>query len=339
MSVVTDPNPAHRIKGKPRVVVTSRLRPANEARMAQLFDASLNPDDKPLSREAILTAVQDCDVLVPTVTDRIDAELIEAAGDRLGLIANYGAGYEHIDIAAATARNIMVTNTPGVFTQDTADLTLGLLISATRRLGESARTLRNGNWSGWGPNAQLGHCIGGKQLGIIGMGRIGRAVAMRANAFGLKIVYHNRHRLQAEVEQQLRARYVPDLDSLVAGSDIVTLHCPATPETHHLLDARRIALMKRSAYIVNTARGQLIDENALIEALAEGRLSGAGLDVYESEPDIDRRLLALSNVVALPHLGSATFEGREEAGNKIIANIKAWADGHRPPDQVLESLT
>ncbi len=339
MSVVTESNLAHRIEGKPRIVVTSRLRPENEARMSELFDARLNPDDKPLSREAILEAVKECDVLVPTVTDAIDAELIAAAGDRLGLIANYGAGYEHIDIKAATARGIMVTNTPAVFTEDTADLTMGLLISTTRRLGEGERVLRNGDWSGWGPNADLGHCIGGKQLGIVGMGRIGRAVARRANAFGMKIVYHNRRQLQSAVEQELRARFEPDLDKLIAEADILSLHCPATPETHHLLDARRIASMKPTSYIVNTARGQLIDEEALIQALAQGGICGAGLDVYETEPNVDPRLLALPNVVALPHLGSATYEGREEAGNKIIANIKAWADGHRPPDQVLVSLT
>jgi len=337
MSVLTEPNPAHRIEGMPRIIVTRRLLPATEARMAELFDVSFNSDDRPMSRDEIAASLRDCDVLVPTVTDTIDADLIASAGERLGLIANFGSGYEHIDMIAANTRSIMVSNTPGVFTQDTADLTMSLIISSTRRLGESSKALHDGNWSGWGPSTGLGHCIGGKCLAILGMGRIGRAVARRARAFNMDVAYHNRRQLQPGVEQEIGARYEPDLDKLIAEADIVTVHCPATPETHHLLNARRIALMKPTAYVVNAARGQLIDEDALIDALSHGRLGGAGLDVYASEPDVDPRLLALPNVVALPHLGSATFEGREEAGNKVIANIKAWADGHRPPDQVLES--
>jgi glyoxylate reductase len=325
-----------RVEGKPRVVVTRRLLPATEARMGELFDARFNADDHPPSRAELAAAMRDCDVLVPTVTDRIDAELIGQAGERLGLIANFGAGIEHIDLHAARERRIMVTNTPGVFTDDTADMTMALILSVPRRFVEGGRILRSGEWQGWAPSTLLGHRIGGKTLGIVGMGRIGQAVAHRARAFGLSVIYHNRHRLPDSVEQMLGARYVRDLDKLVAQADIVTLHCPAGPETHHLIDARRIALMKPDAYLVNTARGDLIDEEALIAALEAGRIGGAGLDVYAHEPQVDPRLLALNTVSLLPHLGSATFEGREASGEKVIANIRFWADGHRPPDQVLE---
>jgi len=338
MSVITGEDAAPRVHGKPRVVVTRRLLPANHARMADLFDVVLNEDDAPMTRDELVAAMQDCDVLVPAVTDRIDAQMIAEAGKRLGLIANFGAGFEHIDMAAARASGIMVTNTPGVFTEDTADLTMALIILATRRFGAAARILHDGKWRGWGPSELLGHSLGGKVLGIVGMGRIGQAVARRAVAFGLGVVYHNRNPLPAEIERQLGARYEPDLDRLIAGADVLSLHCPATPGTENLLDERRIALMKPEAYVVNTARGSLIDEEALVEALAQGRLGGAGLDVYHDEPRVHPRLLSLPNVITLPHLGSATFEGREEAGNRIIANIRAWADGHRPPDQVLEGL-
>jgi len=325
-----------RVEGKPRVIVTRRLLPATEARMAELFDARFSADDHPPSRAELAAAMRDCDVLVPTVTDRIDAGLIEQAGERLGLIANFGAGIEHIDLHAARERRIMVTNTPGVFTDDTADMTMALILSVPRRFVEGGRILRNGEWQGWAPSTLLGHRIGGKQLGIVGMGRIGQAVAHRARAFGLSVIYHSRHRLPESVEQMLGAKYVRDLDKLVEQADIVTLHCPAGPETHHLINARRIAVMKPDAYLVNTARGDLVDEAALIEALEAGRIGGAGLDVYAHEPQVDPRLLALNNVSLLPHLGSATFEGREASGEKVIANIRFWADGHRPPDQVLE---
>jgi glyoxylate reductase len=305
--------------------------------MQELFDVSLNADDEPMDRERLAEAMRDCDVLVPTVTDRIDAELISGAGERLGLIANFGAGYEHIDLAAARERRIIVTNTPSVFTDDTADLTLALIISVSRRFAPGVRLLHAGQWKGWAPSTLLGHRLGGKQLAIIGMGRIGQAVAYRARAFGLEIAYHNRHRLPPAVENMFSARYEPDLDRLIASADIISLHCPASEETRHLLNAARIASMKPEAYVVNTARGQLIEEEALVEALSRGRLGGAGLDVYAREPAFDRRLLELPNVVAMPHLASATFEGREEAGDKVIANIRFWADGHRPPDQVLQA--
>jgi glyoxylate reductase len=325
-----------RVEGRPRVVVTRRLLAATEARMAELFDAQLSGDDRPLSRDELAAAMREADVLVPTVTDRIDAALIAEAGERLGLIANFGAGIEHIDLHAARERKIIVTNTPGVFTDDTADMTMALILSVPRRFVEGGRILRAGEWQGWAPSTLLGHRIGGKTLGIVGMGRIGQAVAHRARAFGLSVVYHNRHRLPPAIEQMLGARYEPELDSLVAAADIITLHCPAGAETHHLIDARRIALMRPDACIVNTARGDLIDEEAMITALEAGRIGGAGLDVYANEPRVDPRLLALPTVSLLPHLGSATFEGREVAGEKVIANIRFWADGHRPPDQVLE---
>ena len=333
---VADRIEPRRVEGKPRVIVTRRLLPETEARMSELFDARFNADDHGFSRDELAAAMRECDVLVPTVTDRLDAELIAQAGERLGLIANFGAGIEHIDLHAARERRIMVTNTPGVFTDDTADMTMALILSVPRRFVEGGRILRSGEWQGWAPSTLLGHRIGGKTLGIVGMGRIGQAVAHRARAFGLSVIYHNRHRLPEAVEQMLGATYVRDLDKLVGQADIVTLHCPAGPETHHLIDARRIALMKPDAYLVNTARGDLIDEGALIEALEAGRIGGAGLDVYAHEPQVDPRLLALNNVSLLPHLGSATFEGREASGEKVIANIRFWADGHRPPDQVLE---
>ncbi|MFM9935499.1 MAG: 2-hydroxyacid dehydrogenase [Novosphingobium sp.] len=332
----SDYRPSRRIEGRPRVFVTRRLLPETEARMAELFDATLNPDDRPLTRDELAAALQHAQVLVPTVTDRIDADLLASAGPQLGLIASFGAGTDHIDLSAARARKILVTNTPGVFTDDTADMTMALLIAVSRHLAEGGRVIRSGEWAGWAPSTLLGHRISGKTLGIIGMGRIGQAVAHRARAFGLNVVYHNRQRLPEAFERMVGARYEPDLDALVRGADIVTLHCPATPETHRLMDARRIALMKPDAYLVNTARGEIVDEDALIAALQEGRIGGAGLDVFAHEPSVDPRLLALGNVSILPHMGSATFEGRTASGDKVIANIRFWADGHRPPDQVLE---
>ncbi|MDE8654156.1 2-hydroxyacid dehydrogenase [Novosphingobium album (ex Liu et al. 2023)] len=335
MTVVSDAPSAPPLDGPPHIVVTRRLLPATEARMAELFVARFNLDDTAMTRDQIAAAMRECDVLVPTVTDTIDAELIARAGPRLRLIASFGAGTEHIDLAAARARKIIVTNTPGVFTDDTADLTLALIIAVSRRFAAGVREIHEGRWKGWAPSALLGHSLSGKRLAIIGMGRIGQAVAHRARAFGMDIAYHNRHRLPGAVENMFSARFEPDLDRMIAQADVLSFHCPASPETHNLLDARRIATMKPDAYVVNTARGQLIDEDALIAALAEGRLGGAGLDVYSHEPAIDPRLFTLPNAVVMPHLGSATFEGREAAGERIIANIRFWADGHRPPDQVL----
>ncbi|HKR93406.1 D-glycerate dehydrogenase [Novosphingobium sp.] len=329
---------AHPHPPRPRVVVTRKLLPEIEARMAELFDVTLNAYDTPMTRDQLLAAIQTCNVLVPTVTDVIDAELIAQAGDGLGLIASFGAGTDHIDVAAARARRIIVTNTPGVFTDDTADMTLALIILVSRRFSENVRTLREGRWAGWAPSTMLGHSLTGKTLGIVGMGRIGQAVAHRAKAFGMEIRYHNRHRLPGALENMFSARYAPDLDALVAEADILTLHCPAGPETRLMFDARRLALMKPTACIVNTARGQIIDEEALIAALSKGRIAGAGLDVFAREPQIDPRLLELPGLVAMPHLGSATYEGRGAAGERVIANIRFWVDGHRPPDQVLPDL-
>ena len=334
--MATDETP--RISGKPKVVVTRHLMPSVETRMEELFDVTLNREDTPLTREQLTGAIQDCDVLVPTVTDRIDAELLASAGDRLKLIANFGAGTDHIDLAAAHAKKIIVTNTPGVFTDDTADLAMALIIGVPRRMREGVSLIRRGEWTGWAPSRMLGWKLGGKVLAIVGMGRIGQAVAHRARAFGLQIAYHNRHRLPAALENMLHAQYVEDLDELVGMADILSLHCPSNEETHGMIDARRLALMKDHASLINTARGDLVDQEALIAALQDGRLAGAGLDVYIDEPTVDRRLIDHPNVMTLPHIGSATKEGREASGEKVIANIVFWAGGHRPPDQVLEGL-
>ena len=323
-------------KRKPRVIVTRELSDAVMDRMAQLFDARLNHQDIAMTRDELVAAVQDADVLVPTVTDTIDADLIEAAGERLKLIANFGNGVDHIDLKAARARGILVTNTPGVLTEDTADMTMALILSVPRRLAEGEKLARSGQWSGWSPGAMLGHRIGGKTLGIVGMGRIGQAVAIRARGFGLTVHYHNRHRLPEQVEQELAATWHADLDEMLAGSDFISIHTPHTDQTEQLFDARRLSLLKPQAYIVNTSRGSAIDEAALIDALERGRIAGAGLDVFAHEPEIDPRLLALPNVVLLPHMGSATFEARAATGERVISNIQHWADGHRPPDQVLE---
>lgn len=321
---------------KPRVIVTRRLPPNVEARMAELFDAVFNVGDVAMDRMALTRAMAQCDVLVPSVTDNIDATLIEGAPERLQLIASFGSGVDHIDLAAARQKGIIVTNTPGVLTEDTADMTMALILSVPRRLAEGEKLVRSGNWVGWSPSGMLGHRIGGKKLGIIGMGRIGRAVAKRAAAFGLSIAYHNRHRLPFEVEQELAAHWHADVDSLLRESDIVSINCPLNADSRAMIDARRIALMRPDAYLINTSRAEITDESALIAALSEGRIAGAGLDVYAHEPAIDPRLLALSNVVLLPHMGSATFEGRDATGARVIANIRSWADGHRPPNQVLE---
>ncbi len=332
-----DSNSPRRIDGKPRVIVTRRI-PTVEPRMEELFDTVINPDDHKFSRDELIAAMQDCDVLVPCVTDRIDADMIKAAGDRMKLIANFGAGVDHIDLSACQAQKIMVTNTPGVFTEDTADITMALILNATRRLGEGIRLVSAGEWDGWAPSAMLGHTLRGKILGIVGMGRIGQALAHRARAFGMQIVYHNRRPLPDALETILGATFEPDLDELVKASDYLSLNCPATEATRGLLSAERIASMKEHSYVINSGRGDLIDEEALIQALESGHLAGAGLDVFLNEPNIDPRLIAMKNVVALPHLGSATIEGRTSAGEKIIRNIQSWADGHTPPDRVVTGL-
>jgi len=328
--------PALERHARPRIAVTRELPDAVMDRMADLFDATLNRNDHAMTAEELCAAVADCDVLVPTVTDQIDAALIDAAGPRLKLIANYGAGVNHIDLKAARARGIIVTNTPGVLTEDTADMTMALILSVPRRLAEGEKLVRSGQWKGWSPGGMLGHRIGGKALGIVGMGRIGQAVAARARAFGLTIHYHNRHRLPAVLEGQLGATWYGDLDDMLRSIDVLTIHTPRNADSENLIDARRIGLLRDHVYLINASRGGIVDEDALVAALEVGHLAGAGLDAWEHEPQIDPRLLALPNVVMTPHMGSATFEGREATGEKVITNIRVWADGHRPPDQVLE---
>lgn len=320
---------------RPKIVVTRKLPNLVEARLSELFDADLNSTDTPLSAEDLVKAVQSADMLVPTVTDSINADIINAAGPQLKMIANFGAGIDHIDIEAAHKKGIIVTNTPSVLTEDTADLTMVLILSVPRRLSEGVRLLRNGEWTGWSPTGMLGTRIGGKKLGIIGMGRIGLAVAERAHAFGLEIHYHNRKRLSRQIEDPVYAHYWDDLDAMLQEMDIVSVNCPHTPDTYHLLNQDRLALMKPTSYLINTSRGNVVDESALTEALINKQIAGAGLDVFEHEPMVDEKLRLLPNVTLLPHMGSSTVEGRIDMGNKVIINIKTYVDGHRPPDRVL----
>ncbi|MEZ5796139.1 MAG: D-glycerate dehydrogenase [Paracoccaceae bacterium] len=320
------------------VVVTRRLPEVVETRMKELFDVELRDPDTKMSREELAAAMARADVLVPVITDTIDAGLIAQAGDRLKLIANYGAGVDHIDVATARSRGILVSNTPGVVTEDTADMVIALIMAVTRRIPEGLAVMQAGKWEGWAPTAFLGQRMAGKRLGILGMGRIGQAVARRARAFGCQVHYHNRRRLRPEIEDELEATYWESLDQMLARMDIVSINCPHTPSTFHLLNARRLKLMKPSAVIVNTSRGEVIDENALTRALRAGELAGAGLDVYEHGTEINPRLREVPNVVLLPHMGSATVEGRVEMGEKVIINIKTFADGHRPPDQVVPGM-
>ena len=328
-------------RAKPLVIVTRRLPEPVETRMRELFQTRLNIEDKAMTQAELVEAMNEADVLVPTVTDRIDGSMIEQAGERLKLIANFGNGVDNIDVDAAVKRGITVTNTPNVLTEDTADMTMALILSIPRRLAEGAGILREGlQWDGWSPTWMLGHRIWGKRLGIVGMGRIGTAVARRARAFGVAIHYHNRRPVEARTEEALEATYWDSLDQMLARVDIVSVNCPATPATYHLLSRRRLKLMRPGAVIVNTARGSIIDEAALIECLEEGALSGAGLDVFEHEPAVNPKLVGLARtgkVVLLPHMSSATLEGRVDMGEKVIINIRAWADGHKPPDRVRPS--
>jgi glyoxylate reductase len=327
---------------KPLVVITRKLPERVETRMRELFDAQLNLDDKPMSQAELIAAMQAADVLVPTVTDRIDSEAIGQAGSRLKLIANFGTGIDNIDVPAAVQRGITVTNTPGVLTEDTADMTMALILAVPRRLTEGAGLLTGDHeWTGWSPTWMLGHRIWGKRLGIVGMGRIGQAVARRARAFGLQIHYHNRRRVPLQVEEELDATYWESLDQMLARMDIISVNCPRTPATFHLLSARRLKLIRSEAYIVNTARGEVIDESAMIKLIEAGEIAGAGLDVFEREPSVNPRLAKLARankIVLLPHMGSATIEGRIDMGEKVIINIKTFMDGHRPPNRVLPSM-
>lgn len=326
---------------KPLVVITRKLPDAVETRMRELFDARLNVEDRALSQPELVAAVGEADVLVPTVTDRIDAALIEQAGPNLKLIANFGNGVDNIDVGAAAKKGIVVTNTPNVLTEDTADMTMALMLAVPRRLTEGAAVLKgDGKWAGWSPTWMLGHRIWGKRLGIVGMGRIGTAVARRAKAFGLSIHYHNRRKVAPATEDELEATWWESLDQMLARMDIISVNCPSTPATFHLLSARRLALLQPGAYIVNTARGDIIDEDALVKMLEAGKLAGAGLDVFEHEPAVNPKLVKLAakgKVVILPHMGSATIEGRIDMGEKVIINIRTFFDGHRPPDRVLPS--
>jgi glyoxylate reductase len=320
------------------VVVTRRLPEAVETRMKELFDVELRDPDLAMTRDELAAAMQRADVLVPTITDTIDAGLLAQAGEKLKLIANYGAGFDHIDVSTARQRGILVSNTPGVVTEDTADMVMALILAVTRRIPEGLQIMQSMAFTGWSPMSNLGGRLGGRRLGILGMGRIGQAVARRARAFGLQVHYHNRKRLRPEIEAELEATYWESFDQMLARMDILSINCPHTPSTFHLLNARRLKLMKPTAVVVNTSRGEVIDQNALTRALRSGELAGAGLDVYEHGADINPRLLELPNVVCLPHMGSATVEGRIEMGEKVIINIKTFADGHRPPDQVVPGM-
>lgn len=317
------------------VVVTRRLPEPVETRLKELFQAELRQDDAPMSREELAAAIARADVLVPTITDNIDAALIAQAGPGLRLIANYGAGVDNIDVATARSRGILVSNTPGVTTEDTADMAMALILAVTRRLPEGLAVMQQGNWQGWAPLSFMGGRLAGRRLGILGMGRIGQAVARRARAFGMQVHYHNRRRLRPEVEAELEASYWDSLDQMVSRMDIISVNCPHTPSTYHLLNARRLKLLKPSAVLVNTSRGEVIDEAALARGLRAGEIAGAGLDVYENAAETAALLRGLPNVVLLPQMGSATAEGRIEMGEKVIINIKTFADGHRPPDLVV----
>jgi glyoxylate reductase len=325
-------------KDRLSVFVTRRLPEAVEKRLSQLFDVQLRTDDVAMTQEELAAAMKTADVLVPTITDTIDAGLIGQAGPQLKLIANYGAGVDNIDVATARERGVLVSNTPGVLTEDTADMAMGLILAITRRIPEGLAAMQTDKWQGWSPTALLGGRIGGRRLGILGMGRIGRAVAQRASAFGMQVHYHNRRRLRREIEDELQATYWESLDQMVARMDVISINCPHTPSTFHLMNARRLKLMKPSAVIVNTSRGEVIDENALARMLRDGAIAGAGLDVYEKGTKVHPRLREMSNVVLLPHMGSATSESRIEMGEKVIINIKTFQDGHRPPDQVVPSM-
>ena len=325
-------------QNKPVVFLTRKLPDSTETRMRELFDTRLNETDMPMSDDELRAIVKQADVLVPTVTDRIDADLINAAGDQLKLIASFGTGVDHIDLAAARARGITVTNTPGVLTEDTADVALALMLAVPRRIAEGDKVARAGDWNGWSPTGMLGHRINGKRLGIIGMGRIGSAVARRARGFGLSIHYHNRKPVHPETEAELEATYWDSLDQMLSRVDIVSVNCPHTPATHRMLTRERLELMQPSAYLVNTSRGEVVDEEALAALLASRHIAGAGLDVYADEPNITPSLMSLPNVVLLPHIGSATIEGRLEMGDKVIINIQTFWDGHAPRDRVIEAM-
>ncbi len=322
----------------PIVIVTRKLPEVVEMRMKELFDVRLNTQDRKMTRDELAGAVKEAHILVPTVNDRIDSRILSQAGEKLQMVANFGTGVDHIDLSTARNRGIIVTNTPGVLTEDTADMTMALLLALPRRLVEGEKLVRSGEWTGWSPTSMLGSRIWGKRLGIIGMGHIGSAVARRARGYGLSIHYHNRRRVSAKLEKELQATYWDSLDQMLARMDIISVNCPHTPATFHLLSARRLKLLPSHCYIINTARGEVIDENALTRMLKAKAISGAGLDVFENEPSVNPQLMELDNVILLPHMGSATLEGRIDMGEKVIINIKTFIDGHVPPDRVVETM-
>ena len=321
-----------------KVIVTRRLPDAVELRLKELFDTELNPSDEAFSQDQLVDAVKRADVLVSTVTDQVDGQVLSQSGEQFKMVAQFGAGVDNIDVQTANERGITVTNTPGVLTDDTADVTMALILAVPRRLHEGIELMDAGKFDGWAPTWMMGRRLSGKRLGIIGMGRIGQAVARRAKAFGLQIHYHNRKKVSRLIEEELDATFWDSLDQMLSRMDIVSVNCPHTPATFHLLNARRLDLMKPEAFIVNTARGEVIDEDALAKALQTGKLAGAGLDVFEREPAVNPDLVGLPNVILLPHMGSATVEGRNEMGEKVIINIKTFADGHRPPDRVIPAI-
>ena len=321
-----------------RVAVTRRLPEVVEKRMDELFDVELCTTDAPMSKSKLIEIVKRVNILVPCIADTIDAALLGQAGPQLKLIANFGAGFDNIDVSTALQRGILVSNTPGVVADDTADMTIALMLSVTRRIPQGLSAMQSGEWAGWSPTSFLGGRINGRRLGILGMGRIGRAVAKRASAFGMQIHYHNRKRLRSEIEEDANATYWESLDQMVARMDVLSINCPHTPSTFHLMNARRLKLMKSNAVLINTSRGEVVDENALTRMLEKGDLAGAGLDVYDQGKELNPKLRTMDNVVLLPHMGSATYEGRIEMGEKVIINIKTFADGHRPPDQVVPAM-
>ncbi len=321
-----------------KVVVTRRLPENVEARLGDLFDVAFNVSDAPIKAEALIAAARGADVLAPTIGDRLDKAFFAACGDRLKLVANFGAGVDHIDVAAANARGITVTNTPSVLAEDAADMAMALILAVPRRLVEGVKALESGRFDGWSPTWMLGRRVRGKKLGIIGLGRVGEAIAKRAKAFGLSIHYHNRSRINPHVEEELEATYWESLDQMLAHIDIVSVNCPHTPATFHLLSRRRLELLRPHAYVVNISRGEIIDEAALADLISAGRIAGAGLDVFEREPRPNPKLAASPNVVLLPHMASSTVESRDEMGGLVLINIKMFADGHTPPNRVILGL-
>ena len=328
----------NKISSKPLVILTRKLPESIETRMRELFDARLNEDDTPYSQKQLKEAMNNAEVLVPTVTDKINADIIGAAGSNLKLIASFGTGVDHIDLKAAKDSGIMVTNTPGVLTEDTADVAMALILSVPRRIVEGDKKVRNGSWKGWAPTGMLGHRINGKRLGIVGMGRIGQAIAKRARGFGMSIHYHNRNQLHPEIESDLEATWWENLNQMISRMDIISINCPHTDLTHRMIGKEQLNLIQKHAFLVNTARGEIVDEKSLVEALLNKEIAGAGLDVYENETKINSQLFEVPNVVLLPHIGSATIEGRVDMGEKVIINIKTFIDGHTPPDRVIDTL-